>query len=117
MDPPLIDPWFLAGCLRAPANARRAGTHASSSSRIDIRRLQVLRPPLTEQRLYGEVSRRLSAFERSLREAGAVGRKLMGRPVRRGVHRKAAPRTAMTGARPPGPLPPPLPRPVKAALP
>ncbi|MET8337649.1 N-6 DNA methylase [Streptosporangium canum] len=77
VDPALLDPWFLAGCLRAPANARRAGTHASTSSRIDIRRLQVLRLPLPEQRLYGEAFRRLSTFERSLREAGTVGRELV----------------------------------------
>ncbi|MEV0419147.1 N-6 DNA methylase [Streptosporangium canum] len=77
VDPALLDPWFLAGCLRAPANARRAGTHASTSSRIDVRRLQVLRLPLEEQRLYGEAFRRLSAFERSLREAGTVGRELV----------------------------------------
>ncbi|WP_184753345.1 hypothetical protein [Streptosporangium album] len=78
VDPALLDPWFLAGCLRAPTNARRAGTHASSSSRVDIRRLQVLRIPLEEQRRYGEAFRRLSAFERSLREAGTVGRELVG---------------------------------------
>ncbi|MFI7534887.1 class I SAM-dependent DNA methyltransferase [Streptosporangium sp. NPDC049376] len=77
VDPALLDPWFLAGCLRAPANARRAGTHASTSSRVDVRRLQVLRLPLREQRVYGEVFRRLSVFERSLREAGAVGRELV----------------------------------------
>lgn len=77
VDSTLLDPWFLAGCLRAPANARRAGTHASTSSRIDVRRLQVLRLPMEEQRLYGEAFRRLSAFERSLREAGTVGRELV----------------------------------------
>ncbi len=77
VDPALLDPWFLAGCLRAPANARRAGTHASTSSRVDVRRLQVLRLPLREQRVYGEAFRRLSVFERSLREAGAVGRELV----------------------------------------
>lgn len=77
VDPTLLDPWFLAGCLRAPANARRAGTHASTSSRIDVRRLQVLQLPLEEQRLYGEAFRRISAFERTLREAGGVGRELV----------------------------------------
>ena len=76
-DPALLDPWFLAGCLRAPANARQAGTHASTSSRIDVRRLQVLRLPLEEQRRYGEAFRRLTAFERALREAGTIGGKLV----------------------------------------
>ncbi|GAA0821444.1 N-6 DNA methylase [Streptosporangium amethystogenes subsp. fukuiense] len=77
VDPALLDPWFLAGCLRAPANARQAGTHASTSSRIDVRRLQVLRLPLEEQRRYGEAFRRLTVFERSLREAGTIGRELV----------------------------------------
>ncbi|MFJ2033746.1 N-6 DNA methylase [Streptosporangium sp. NPDC087985] len=77
VDPTLLDPWFLAGCLRAPANARRAGTHTSTSSRIDVRRLQVLQVSLEEQRRYGETFRQLTAFERSLREAGAVGRELV----------------------------------------
>ncbi|GAA4188167.1 N-6 DNA methylase [Streptosporangium oxazolinicum] len=76
-DPALLDPWFLAGCLRAPANARQAGTHASTSSRIDVRRLQVLRLPLEEQRRYGEAFRRLTAFERSLQEAKTVGGELV----------------------------------------
>ncbi|WP_436758851.1 N-6 DNA methylase [Streptosporangium sp. V21-05] len=77
VDPALLDPWFLAGCLRAPANARQAGTHASTSSRIDVRRLQVPRLPLEEQRRHGEAFRRLTAFERSLREAGTVGGELV----------------------------------------
>ncbi|MGW3144794.1 hypothetical protein ACWDG1_08965 [Streptomyces sp. NPDC001177] len=42
VDPAKLDAHFLAGCLRAPANGRQAGTHASSSWRVDIRRLQVL---------------------------------------------------------------------------
>ncbi|MEU4411182.1 N-6 DNA methylase [Streptosporangium sp. NPDC023963] len=77
VDPTLLDPWFLAGCLRAPANARQAGTHASTSSRLDVRRLQVLRLPLEEQRRYGEAFRRLTAFERSLQEARAIGGELV----------------------------------------
>ncbi|MGC5010746.1 N-6 DNA methylase [Streptosporangium sp. DT93] len=77
VDATLLDPWFLAGCLRAPANARQAGTHASTSSRIDVRRLQVLRLPLDEQRRHGEAFRRLATFERSLREAGAIGVELV----------------------------------------
>ncbi|MER5644290.1 N-6 DNA methylase [Streptosporangium sp. NPDC002524] len=77
VDPALLDPWFLAGCLRAPANARQAGTHASTSSRIDVRRLQVPRLPLGEQRRHGEAFRRLTAFEQALREAGTVGGELV----------------------------------------
>ncbi|MGH1555560.1 hypothetical protein ACRAWF_38275 [Streptomyces sp. L7] len=50
VDPSVLDPWFLAGCLRAPDNARRAGTHASTTSRVDVRRLRVPRFSLEEQR-------------------------------------------------------------------
>ncbi|HCA86162.1 MAG TPA: hypothetical protein DEQ61_12060 [Streptomyces sp.] len=76
-DASVIDPWFLAGCLRAPANARQAGTHASTASRIDVRRLQIPRLPLGEQRRYGEVFRRLTEFERLLRESGGLGAELI----------------------------------------
>ncbi|GAA1898160.1 N-6 DNA methylase [Actinomadura bangladeshensis] len=68
-----LDPWYLAGCLRTPANARRAGGHASTSSRIDIRRLEVPRLPLDEQRHYGELFRELATFTGSLRRLAETG--------------------------------------------
>nr|WP_168506955.1 N-6 DNA methylase [Streptomyces sp. S1D4-11]QIY94508.1 N-6 DNA methylase [Streptomyces sp. S1D4-11] len=73
VQPEQLDAWFLAGSLRAPANARQAGTHTSSSSRVDVRRLQVRQVPLGEQRRYGEAFRELSAFERMVRRAGDLG--------------------------------------------
>ncbi|CAM5305035.1 N-6 DNA methylase [Streptomyces avidinii] len=76
--PDLLNPFFLAACLRVPANARRAGTHASVSSRIDVRRLRVLRLPLEEQQTLGDVHRRLESFEKSLAELGVVGGRLSG---------------------------------------
>ncbi|GAA2453840.1 N-6 DNA methylase [Streptomyces macrosporus] len=63
VDPEKMDAWFLAGCLRAPSNGRQAGTHASSASRVDVRRLQVLQLPLAEQLPYSEAFRQLTAFE------------------------------------------------------
>ncbi|TGZ12564.1 type II restriction endonuclease subunit M [Streptomyces sp. S816] len=75
-DPQVLDHWFLAGSLKAPANARHAGTHASSSSRIDVRRLQVRRLSLPEQQHYSEVFRHLAAFERLVERLGIVARKL-----------------------------------------
>ncbi|WP_328718926.1 N-6 DNA methylase [Streptomyces sp. NBC_00247] len=75
-DPALLDPWFLAGCLGAPANIRQAGTHASTSSRIDVRRLQVPRLPLREQQKYGEAHRRLVRFEREARALGCAAAEL-----------------------------------------
>ncbi|MEY2241494.1 N-6 DNA methylase [Streptomyces sp. BF23-18] len=76
-DPELLDPWFLAGCLRAPANARQAGSHTSSSARIDVRKLQVLQFSLAQQRPYAAVFRELLALEESLRSVAAVGEDLV----------------------------------------
>lgn len=73
VDPEKLDAHFLAGCLRAPSNGRQAGTHASSSSRVDIRRLQVLQLPLEEQAAYAETFRRLSTFQDLLVQAENVG--------------------------------------------
>ncbi|MBW8485568.1 N-6 DNA methylase [Actinomadura parmotrematis] len=75
-DPDRFDAWFLAGCLRSPANMRRAGGHASSSSRIDVRRMQVPRLPLEQQRRYGEAFRDLREFEAALRGLRSTGRSL-----------------------------------------
>lgn len=76
-DPELLDPWFLAGCLRAPANARQAGSHTSSSARIDVRKLQVLQFSLAEQRPHAAAFRELLALEDSLRSMAAVGEGLV----------------------------------------
>ncbi|MEW2075315.1 N-6 DNA methylase [Streptomyces sp. NPDC013433] len=72
VDPERLDPFFLAACLRVRANARRAGTHASVSSRIDVRRLRVLRSPLEEQRRHGEIHRQLVEFQRAAAEMSSV---------------------------------------------
>nr|WP_063817991.1 SAM-dependent methyltransferase [Herbidospora sakaeratensis] len=61
-----LDPWFLAGCLRAHSNARQAASHASTTSRVDPRRLQIPRLPIEEQHRYGDVHRRLVAFEQTV---------------------------------------------------
>jgi type I restriction-modification system DNA methylase subunit len=76
-DPALLDPWFIAGCLRAPANARQASTHTSSSSRIDVRKLQVLQLLLAEQRRYAEAFRRLAAMEEALLNVQVLGAGLL----------------------------------------
>ncbi|MGW0775666.1 N-6 DNA methylase [Streptomyces sp. NPDC002835] len=73
MDPEKLDAHFLAGCLRAPSNGRQAGTHASSSSRVDVRRLQVLQLPLEEQTVYAETFRHLSSLQELLTQAGSLG--------------------------------------------
>ncbi|WP_239406259.1 N-6 DNA methylase [Frankia sp. Cj3] len=76
-DSSLVDSWFLAGCLRAPSNVRRAGTHSSASARVDVRRLQVLSLPLEEQRRYGDAARLLARFAESLHETEDIGSNLV----------------------------------------
>ncbi|MGW4647342.1 N-6 DNA methylase [Kitasatospora sp. NPDC004289] len=76
-EPALLDPDFLAGCLRAPANGRQAGTHASVSARVDVRRLQVLQLPVDEQLRYGAAFRRVSRLDAALHELHEVGAGLL----------------------------------------
>ncbi|MFB7374597.1 N-6 DNA methylase [Streptomyces sp. NPDC056222] len=76
-DPAAVDPWFLAGFLRGTANNRQASSFASTATRLDVRRLQLPRLPLTEQRRYGERFRALGAFEDALRLAGRLGEQLV----------------------------------------
>ncbi|MFB7008593.1 MULTISPECIES: N-6 DNA methylase [unclassified Streptomyces] len=73
VHPEKLDAWFLAGSLRAPANARQAGTHASSSSRIDVRRLQVRQVSLEEQRDYSEAFKQVVSFERLVTRLSSLG--------------------------------------------
>ncbi|MGJ7419546.1 N-6 DNA methylase [Streptomyces cinereoruber] len=76
-DPAALDPWFLAGFLRATANTRQASSYASTATRLDVRRLQLPRLPLAEQRRFGERFRALAAFEESLRQASRLGDQLV----------------------------------------
>ncbi|MGW1531288.1 N-6 DNA methylase [Streptomyces aureus] len=72
-DPAALDPWFLAGFLRGSANNRQASSYASTATRLDVRRLQLPRLPLDEQRRYGARFHALDEFERALRHAGRLG--------------------------------------------
>ncbi|WP_051828447.1 N-6 DNA methylase [Streptomyces bicolor] len=76
-DPTALDPWFLAGFLRGTANNRQASSYASTATRLDVRRLQLPRLPLDEQRRYGARFRALDEFERALRHAGRLGEQLV----------------------------------------
>jgi len=76
-DPDALDPWFLAGFLRGTANNRQASSYASTATRLDVRRLQLPRLPLEEQRRYGARFRALDEFERALRQAGRLGEQLV----------------------------------------
>ncbi|MCC5480020.1 N-6 DNA methylase [Streptomyces barringtoniae] len=76
-DRTALDPWFLAGFLRGTANNRQASSYASTATRLDVRRLQLPRLPLDEQRRYGARFRALEEFERALRLAGRLGEQLV----------------------------------------
>ncbi|WP_031172939.1 N-6 DNA methylase, partial [Streptomyces durhamensis] len=76
-DHTALDPWFLAGFLRGTANNRQASSYASTATRLDVRRLQLPRLPLDEQRRYGARFRALDEFERALRHASRLGEQLV----------------------------------------
>ncbi|MEE4424665.1 N-6 DNA methylase [Streptomyces bugieae] len=76
-DPAALDPWFLAGFLRGTANNRQASSYASTATRLDVRRLQLPRLPLAEQRRYGSRFSDLAAFESTLRQATRLGEQLV----------------------------------------
>ncbi|MFJ5777793.1 N-6 DNA methylase [Streptomyces sp. NPDC093094] len=76
-DPAALDAWFLAGFLRGTANNRQASSYASTATRLDVRRLQLPRLPLDEQRRYGARFRALDEFERALRLASRLGDQLV----------------------------------------
>lgn len=76
-DPAALDAWFLAGFLRGTTNNRQASSYASTATRLDVRRLQLPRLPLDEQRRYGARFRALDEFERALRRAGRLGEQLV----------------------------------------
>lgn len=71
-DPAVLDPWFLAGQLRTSANVKQSST-ISGTLRFDVRRAQVRRLPVAEQRRYGAAIQRLDEFEATLRQAASVG--------------------------------------------
>ncbi|MFF7184791.1 N-6 DNA methylase [Streptomyces sp. NPDC008222] len=76
-DPAALDSWFLAGFLRGTANNRQASSYASTATRLDVRRLQLPRLPLDQQRRYGGRFRALAGFEEALRLAGRLGEQLV----------------------------------------
>ncbi|MFU8874348.1 N-6 DNA methylase [Micromonospora sp. SL4-19] len=75
-NPAALDSWFLAGQLRTSANEKQASS-LSGTLRFDIRRAQVRRLSLDEQRVHGEAFRRLEAFEAAIRQAASLGAELV----------------------------------------
>ncbi|GGL37854.1 N-6 DNA methylase [Planomonospora parontospora] len=84
-DPERLDPFFLAGFLRTLPAPSASGTQ-SGAARFDPRRAQVPRLAPDEQRRYGDLFRRVFAFEAELRRlvldgglaASAIARGLAG---------------------------------------
>ncbi|MEU5725011.1 N-6 DNA methylase [Micromonospora sp. NPDC047738] len=74
-NPAALDSWFLAGQLRTSANEKQTSS-LSGTLRFDIRRAQVRRLPLDEQRIHGETFRRLDAFESAIRQVAELGAEL-----------------------------------------
>ncbi|MGI8334862.1 N-6 DNA methylase [Actinomadura scrupuli] len=77
VDPERLDPYFLAGVLRSSANVRSSTVQSTGgTSRADIRRAQVPRLPLAEQRRYGDAFRHMAEFESALRSTAVLGAEL-----------------------------------------
>ena len=75
-NPAALDPWFLAGQLRTSTNEKQASS-LSGTLRFDVRRAQVRRLPLDEQRVHGAAFQRLDTFESAVRQAALLGAELV----------------------------------------
>ncbi|MFI6152075.1 N-6 DNA methylase [Kitasatospora sp. NPDC051170] len=75
-DPAVLDPEFLAGQFRSTAGTRRAASHATTTARLDIRRVELPRLPLPAQQHLGAAFARLAAFDSALTRAAALARVL-----------------------------------------
>lgn len=74
-DSATLDPWFLAGCLAAPASVQQA-SYGTAASRIDARRLAVPLLPLAAQRRYGVIFRRLRATDAAVAHVSGLAGEL-----------------------------------------
>ncbi|OJY45970.1 N-6 DNA methylase [Pseudonocardia sp. 73-21] len=75
-DPDGLDPQFLAGVLRSGETLRVAATK-SGSYRIDVRRVELPRVPLGEQRRLGQTMHGLARFGAALDDAAGWGQRLV----------------------------------------
>jgi hypothetical protein len=76
-DTDVLDPWFLAGFLAAPANVKQA-SYGTAAIRVDARRLTVPLVPLEQQRLYGTIFRRLRELDAAIAEVATLAGNLTG---------------------------------------
>ncbi|MBV2152291.1 N-6 DNA methylase [Kitasatospora sp. SUK 42] len=75
-DPAALDPEFLAGQFRSTAGTRRAASHATTTARLDIRRVELPRLPLPAQQRLGAAFARLAAFDTTLTRAATLAHAL-----------------------------------------
>jgi hypothetical protein len=75
--PEVLDPWFLAGFLAAPANVKQA-SYGTGATRIDARRLTVPLLPIDQQRRYAAVFRRLHELADSIAQVNELATELAG---------------------------------------
>ncbi|GII57725.1 SAM-dependent methyltransferase [Planotetraspora thailandica] len=71
VDTEILDPHFVAGFLRV--SAEQAATTSSGTYRVDVRRAQLPRLPIAEQRRYGDAFRRIAEFENVARDIAEMG--------------------------------------------
>ncbi|NYE50377.1 SAM-dependent methyltransferase [Spinactinospora alkalitolerans] len=95
-DPDVLDPWFLAGFLiGAGASLAATSTSRPGTTRVsDLRKVEVPRLPLTEQRAYGATFKQVTEFRRMVKRTYAVGRGLwtsMAEGLAAGTLRPGAP--------------------------
>lgn len=76
-DKRLFDGWFIAGCLGAASNIRGASSRATTSTKIDVRRLQVLQLPLDEQRAYGAAFQAVDRLRHAVEAIAGGGERLI----------------------------------------
>ncbi|MDR7304216.1 N-6 DNA methylase [Haloactinomyces albus] len=70
-NPEQLDPWFLAGFLRNSANT--VLTTGSMAARLDVRKVELPRIPLSEQHPYANAFKQLFLLERGLRQVQQHG--------------------------------------------
>jgi len=75
-NPEVLDPWYLAGQVRTSGNHRQTSS-TSGSFRRDLRRAQVRRLPMPEQRAHGATLRELVALEAAVRRAATLTTELV----------------------------------------
>jgi hypothetical protein len=74
-DPAVLDPWFLAGFLAAPANVKQA-SYGTGALRLDARRLAVPLLAIEQQRRYAAVFRQLYELSGAVARVGELSAEL-----------------------------------------